>query len=166
MKLQSAIEYLTTYGWAILIISVVLLALFEIVAGAPQVQECIMPAGFSCPSFYLIQNGLLSINLVQATQYPIQVTAIGCVYPIPNGVSGNYVSPIPTANAVFMPVGSNQTFSMYCYTNQTVATSTPIVPWTGAIKSTFSGYLVINYTNAYTHLNNTIYGSVRASATG
>ena len=51
MKLQSAVEYLTTYGWAILIIAIVIMALFEIIAGAPQAQECILPAGFSCPYF-------------------------------------------------------------------------------------------------------------------
>ena len=92
------------------------------------------------------------------------VTAIGCVYPIPNGVTGNYVSLIPPTNAVLMPIGSNQTFNIPCYTNQTVGVTA--VRWSGPIKGLYSGYIVVNYTNAYTHFNNTVYGSIRAVVSG
>ena len=158
MKLQSAIEYLTTYGWAILIIAIVIVALFEIVTGAPQVQTCILPAGFFCPSFYMSTNGIsdnIVINLVQATQYPIEVTALGCVNPesLSNMIPVNEINVIPPNTALNMPIGSNQTFNLQCYSNGTA--------YYGAVKSVYSGYLIINYTNAYTGFPNTAYGSVR-----
>ena len=50
-KAQSAMEYLMTYGWAILIIAVVLAALFAIgtfggSAGTPD--ACIAQPGYTC----------------------------------------------------------------------------------------------------------------------
>jgi len=158
MKLQSAIEYLTTYGWAIIIISIVVVALFEIVTSAQQpVQECILPAGFSCESYTLASNGLLTINLGQATTYPIQVTAMGCTNP--QSLSNMIIENTMTANYISMPIGSNYIFTnVYCYSNGTVYSGT-----VGA--STFSGYLEINYTNSYTGFPNTQYGTIRVEVT-
>jgi hypothetical protein len=158
MKLQSAIEYLTTYGWAILIIGIVLVALFEIVTGTPQVQECILPAGFSCPSFYMTTSGNIIINLVQATQYPLKVTALGCNYPqSANTIPVNEIAVMPPNTFVLMPIGANYTFNFQCFANGTA--------FSGGIKSIYGGYLTINYTNAYTNLPNTVYGSVRVEVT-
>ena len=150
-------EYLTTYGWAILIIAIVIAALFMLVSSAPtQVQECILPAGFSCPAFYMSSDGVLFINLVQATQYPIQVSSIGCTNPesLSYMVPVNQLTYAPT-NVVDMPIGSNQIFNVPCYSNGTAFSGTP--------SSIFSGYLIINYTNAYTNFPNTVYGSVRVA---
>lgn len=153
MKLQSAIEYLTTYGWAILILSIVGVAIFAIISSSSNaVQECTLPAGFACPSFYISQNGLLYINLIQSTQNPIQVTAIGCTNP----QSESYMTTenSPPSNYIYMAIGSNYTFNnVYCYSNGTVWNKMPI-------KSVFSGYLEINYTNAYTGFPNTVYGTI------
>ncbi len=157
MKLQSAIEYLTTYGWALLIIGIVAVSLFLIITSAPAVQECVLPAGFSCPAFYLSSNGMLFINLVQATQYPIEVTALGCVSPesTANMMVVNAIGAVlPPNTFVNMPVGSNYTFNIQCYSYG--------APFSGSIKSAYTGYLIINYTNAYTNFPNTVYGSLRA----
>ena len=55
MKGQSAMEYLMTYGWAILIIAIVLVALFElgIFGGSTLPTACVAQSGFVCssPSF-------------------------------------------------------------------------------------------------------------------
>jgi hypothetical protein len=50
LRLQSAMEYLMTYGWAILIIAVVLVALFAlgIFGGSPLATTCIPSSGFQC----------------------------------------------------------------------------------------------------------------------
>ena len=50
LRLQSAMEYLMTYGWAILIVAVVLAALFElgVFNGLGGAQACIAQAGFIC----------------------------------------------------------------------------------------------------------------------
>jgi hypothetical protein len=155
MKLQSALEYLITYSWAIIIIAIVAVAIFEVLSLSNPVEECTLPAGFFCPVMVMSQNGLMQLDLVQSTQYPIEVTAIGCMTPS----SFAYVVPInnPPANTIPIPVGSNYTFSVQCYSNGTA--------FSGPIKSIYSGSLIINYTNGYTNLPNTIYGSVRVSVT-
>ncbi len=60
-KLQSAMEYLMTYGWAILIIAVVLAALFELgVFNGSNLapQACIAQAGFVCKNPVYTANGI------------------------------------------------------------------------------------------------------------
>lgn len=49
-KLQSAMEYLMTYGWALLIISIVIVALVSIGVfnGSPLGTTCIASPGFTC----------------------------------------------------------------------------------------------------------------------
>ncbi len=60
-KAQSAMEYLMTYGWAILIIAVVLAALFELgVFNGSNLspQACIAQAGFVCRNPVYTSNGI------------------------------------------------------------------------------------------------------------
>ena len=49
-KLQSAMEYLMTYGWAILIIAIVMVALFSlgILGGSPLGTSCLAQSGYIC----------------------------------------------------------------------------------------------------------------------
>ncbi len=69
MKAQSAMEYLMTYGWAILIIAVVLAALFELgVFNGSNLapQACIAEAGFQCTN--LVYNSVgISFTFGQTT---------------------------------------------------------------------------------------------------
>lgn len=151
MKLQSAIEYLTTYGWAILIISIALIVIFSLISSHPQSQECLLPSGFSCINYFMAQNGLLTLNFLQSTQYPIQLTAVGCNNPEAIGQmdSANQVDFAVPAN---IPIGSNYTASIQCFSNSTA--------FSGQINQYYSGYVVLNYTNAYTDFPNTIYGRI------
>lgn len=58
-KNQSAMEYLMTYGWSILIIAIVLTTLFSLnVFGSVNVNSCIPDIGFLCRN--LIYNAHLS----------------------------------------------------------------------------------------------------------
>ena len=72
-KAQSAMEYLMTYGWAILVIAVVLAALFAlgIFNGGTLPTACIAQSGFLCKvSSFSIPNahsGTLSTMIGQAT---------------------------------------------------------------------------------------------------
>ncbi len=45
-RMQSALEYLTTYGWALLIVAIVAVALFLLVKPT-QTQECALPGDFA-----------------------------------------------------------------------------------------------------------------------
>jgi len=103
-RAQSAMEYLMTYGWAILIIAVVLAALFSLNvfnAGAQLGTSCIGQPGFSCSQPIINQAGVLSFTLGQGIGYTTYNTALACVS------SANSISPssfvynaIYSANAV------------------------------------------------------------------
>jgi hypothetical protein len=70
-KAQSAMEYLMTYGWAILIIAVVLGALFSlgVFSGSGILgTACIAGSGFLCQSpLYLHSGANILVNLGQST---------------------------------------------------------------------------------------------------
>ncbi len=143
MKLQSAMEFLTTYGWAFLIIGVVLLALYSIGAFNPNAysaQECILNSGFSCLDFFIAPNGLLTLNLQQSTSSPINITTLDCEQ---SGVVAHPQKPYnPPSDQIFLPIGGNYTFYVQCYTTTGA--------YSGTVSSTFSGELFINYTNDFT----------------
>ncbi|MDE1860497.1 MAG: hypothetical protein KGH72_02150 [Candidatus Micrarchaeota archaeon] len=63
-RLQSAMEYLMTYGWAILIIAVVMVALFSLGVlggGSPLGTTCLAKSGYVCsqPLFSSVTGNLL-----------------------------------------------------------------------------------------------------------
>ena len=79
VKLQSAMEYLMTYGWAILIIAIVLIALFSlgVFSSNNLGTSCIAESGFECSNLTLVNIlpagadtntiAILRFNLGQAT---------------------------------------------------------------------------------------------------
>src|SRR5271157_2282024 len=82
IKAQSAMEYLTTYGWAILILTLVLVVIWQLKLLNPTSfapNTCVFPASFGCLSTSIAAStGYLTINLEQALQTPVNITAIGC----------------------------------------------------------------------------------------
>ena len=155
-RAQSAMEYLLTYGWAFLIIAVVLGAMFALGIFNPGQfagQECILPAGFSCLSFFLSSNGQLAINLEQATQSSINVTGYNCT-------SDTSIKIIPingVANQIYMPVGSNYTINMFCWTNGNIISVAP--------GQVFTGTLALNYTEIQTGFPHVAYGKLSVKST-
>jgi len=85
LKLQSAMEYLMTYGWAILIIAVVMVALFSlgILGGNPLGTTCLAQSGFTCQS-PILHAATFNVLVGQATG--TSWTSAN-VYWIPAGVS-------------------------------------------------------------------------------
>jgi len=80
-KGQSAMEYLMTYGWAILVIIIVIAVLFYIGVLNPRnvtPTSCTFPPGISCASFKLVDDGTLYLTIGQATGKRINVTGILC----------------------------------------------------------------------------------------
>jgi hypothetical protein len=154
-KAQSALEYLTTYGWAIIIISVVIAALFSLGLfnpGSLVNTSCIFPADFTCLSAVLTgSNGTLMVNIQQALPYNINVTAWGCNN---QGTLTNMVKASPQNSLI---IGANQTFSMTCYSNSSALDIQP-----GQI---YSGYVLLNYTNLQTGFPHTVQGKLIAKAT-
>mgnify|MGYP001572188272 CR=1 FL=1 len=82
LRLQSAMEYLMTYGWAILIIAVVLGALFSLGVfngGASLGTACVASAGFLCQApITLGTNGNVTLLLGQSTGTTMYNIALAC----------------------------------------------------------------------------------------
>jgi hypothetical protein len=161
MKLQSAMEYLMTYSWAILVLSVVLGALFALGLFSPGGivnTQCILPAGLACVNIFMISNGLVFINLLQATTQPINITALGCnanntlshMYPANAGIN------IGT-NQIRLQIGANYTFSVPCWAGGVQYSANP--------GGFFSGYLLVNYTELTTGFPHTAVGQLTAKIT-
>lgn len=146
---QSAMEYLITYGWAILIIAVVLGALFSLGVFSPQTltnNQCLMPANFACLNAQLLSNGLVTVSIEQQTLTAINITAVGCNT---NQTTANMAVATPAIN---LPIGGSATFSVQCYSSGTA--------WNGPINKILNGYLTINYTELQSGLPHTIFGQL------
>ncbi len=86
-KLQSAMEYLMTYGWAILIIAVVLAVLFSLgifSGGSLLGTSCVAVSGYLCQNPVLAvpagspYNSVLNFTLGQNTGSPIYSIYLSC----------------------------------------------------------------------------------------
>ncbi len=79
-RLQSAMEYLMTYSWSILIIAIILGALFALgtfSSNSYQGTSCIAITGYLCQSPVLNTTGNL-LATFSNEGYPIIITATGC----------------------------------------------------------------------------------------
>jgi len=117
LRAQSAMEYLMTYGWAILIIAVVLGALFAMgVFNSPSLvgTVCIPLSGYYCANPVLSTSGTLTLTIGQATgtSYSNAVA-----YIVPSGSTlntgidpSNSIGPLnsgQTVTATFSNIGAN-----------------------------------------------------------
>ena len=81
MRGQSALEFLMTYGWAILVLTVTLGVLFYMGVFNPQgvaPNVCTLPSGISCYTYKIDGNATLTLDIGQATGKKIRVTGIAC----------------------------------------------------------------------------------------
>ena len=79
-KGQAAMEYLMTYGWAILVIVIVLAALLYLgVFNLRTPELCQLQVGTTCSSVKLVYNtGAFNFTLTNGLQKQIIVSAAGC----------------------------------------------------------------------------------------
>ncbi len=93
MKGQSAMEYLMTYGWSILIIAIALIALFELgILGGPTLPTtCVAQSGFVCsnPSVLGANGGssvIVTVGQSSGQTYSNVYLAYSDILPPINGV--------------------------------------------------------------------------------
>jgi len=80
-KGQTAMEYLMTYGWAILIIMVVVAVLFYLGVFniGNTISQCSFPPGFTCVTNKLQANtARLYLKIGQGTGHNIRITGVNC----------------------------------------------------------------------------------------
>lgn len=129
-RLQSAMEYLMTYGWAILIVAVSLGALYQLgvfgTNSSALAPACLSSAGFLCQSPTLNTSGYLGIKFGEIGTSSITISNIAC--------TTNTTAPSST-NSVSLTLESGQT--------AIVAFSCPLT--INSIGSPFKGYLWMTY---------------------
>ena len=81
IKAQAAIEFLTTYGWAIMILMIVLAFAFYLLSSQATIVStiCTINSGFKCTEFLIESNTISStalffLNNIQ--QYPVKGTTV------------------------------------------------------------------------------------------
>ena len=154
IKAQSAMEYLTTYGWAILIIGISLGALYALGLFSPGAfvsNQCVFPADFGCLNNFLYTNGTFVLNIEQATDSAINITAIGC------NEAGMATNMTTLSVPIYMPIGGSATFNTPCYANGTV--------FTNPVGTLYKGYIVVNYTSLGTGFQHVLVGTLIQKST-
>jgi hypothetical protein len=145
-------EYLMTYGWAILIISVVLASLFSLGvfnAGASLSTTCIALPGYTCAT-PLLHGGVLTFTVGQATSISWTNTVF---YFDPTGTSGCSIGISTLNNGIWsgltFPSASSNTiaFNGVSLTNafqfsQSVGTGYSGTIWASYSTPSFSGLCV------------------------
>ena len=130
VKFQSAIEYIMTYGWVVLIIAVLLLAGFQLgvfTATNFYGNVCVPSTSFFCSPPVLSTNGNLTINFGQATGSPLTLTSIGC--------SNTTGAPVfRQSENVQMSYGSETTLTFECR----LSASKIGTPFSGTLWITYS----------------------------
>ncbi len=136
---QSAMEYLITYGWAILVLAIVLSLLFAFgfFNGNNAVgQICSINQGFDCINYYMSTNGVAVFTISQTSASYINVTEIGCS----SDPNNQHLTPLSTpSNQIYLPYATAYNFSVQCYT--------PSGPASLQLGQVFYGTLYISYVN-------------------
>jgi hypothetical protein len=96
---QAALEFLMTYGWAILVVLIVISALAYFGVLNPQrmlPSRCTMPTGFSCQNFVAHQAGNnITLNVINGMGLSVIVTNITL---LPQGTNPVCTTLSPTLN--------------------------------------------------------------------
>ena len=163
-KSQSALEYMMTYGWAILIIVIVAAVLYSLGIFSPSSSIGTTVTGF--PGFQAtaicVPNGVLAIKLANGIGYTVNVTGFNVTYngkTIQNEQTGNVGLMGPDASATFFSLSACANASSSRYSSSVTVTYTepgqtfpgPYFS-SGAVSgttSTFSQGTVANLTNGY-----------------
>jgi hypothetical protein len=165
LALQSAMEYLMTYGWAILIIAIVLGVLYYLGVFSPSIigPTCVSSSSpYLCQSPSLSANGLLSFTLGQSSSVTDYNVGLSCAasstsqgYPY-STVGGN-VFWYPASNGVISSTANAISPSLTLLPRQQIPISgLPCYAATGAtlgniaIGTSFTGTLWYNYTSSNT----------------
>ena len=156
-KSQAALDFMASYGIAIIIITVAVAAVFVASTSNKKVfaQSCTGSSGFACGPYFLNSYGALNITLIQATGGDITIYGLACASTI-SGTTANelpgYGNVYVTSNTNYYPsgyapghsgntiyTGSSATFLLYCYGAGSKAT------YLNESGENFIGYIWANF---------------------
>ncbi len=146
-KAQSAMEYLMTYGWAILIIAVVLGALFSLgifSGGNILGTACIASSGYLCQNpLYQHTNGGISVLVGQNTG--TSWTSANIMF-VPQGQSSSGGLPVTLTSAAFT-AGLGNIITSGLTSGQSMTINLPVNGVVGAVSvgSSATGAIWVQY---------------------
>ncbi len=151
-KSQVALDFLISYGMALLIIGVAIIVIYELGILNPLLTpvSCSASPGFACGFFTINSSGVLTISIAQSIGSQITVNGASCstLYNV-SGDYPEYGNIHVNSNSIFYPSGydpsgnviyssSNLTMKVYCYNNAGKAT--------GTIGNFYFGHFWLNFT--------------------
>jgi hypothetical protein len=171
-------EYLITYGWAILMVAVVLSVLFEMNFFTASVLPfvCLGDPGFLCQSEQMSSSGAVSVKFGYTGSVPITITGLGCNVTSPQKgpsveTQSFVVQPEQTVNLVFQcpitktTMGSTSAIYLWFYYNTPTATGLLQEYAKGIVKVDYSSLLwnIEQWTPSSNSIQLLPYSSVSAS---
>jgi hypothetical protein len=109
-KAQASLEFLTTYGWMIMVTVLVAGALTYIGVFSPEnnlPQQCQLGFEFSCESYTIRENGTVRVKVVNKLGEPLSANSITCIYP-------DATTHLETFSAPGNSWASGAAFDFYC----------------------------------------------------
>jgi hypothetical protein len=177
---QSAMEYLITYGWAILITAIILSMLFQLGVFQNPILSfvCLGSPGFLCQSEEMSSSGAVTVTFGYSGSVPITITGLGCnVTSPPKGPSietqSFVVQPQQTVTLVFQcpitstTIGSTSGVYLWFFYNTPTATGLEQQYAKGIIKVNYASLLwnVQQWTPSSNSVQLLPYSSVSANPT-
>jgi len=153
LKAQAAVDFMMSYGIALIIIFIAVAVIYKVSVLSPvlAISSCTAAPGFECESYALNVNGILALQLSQATGGSIIVRGAACSSQPNNTGNKPAFGNIKVANAIaYYPPGNSVgtglsvysggsgTMNMYCYLQPGIAK--------GMLGNSYIGYIWLNYT--------------------
>jgi hypothetical protein len=156
VKAQSAMEYLMTYGWAILIIAVVLASLFSLGvfnSASLSGNSCIGGPGYVCKNPLLTTAGKITFSFGQNTGAALYNIQLACSAALTSDGLPNPIAAFNSISQTGAALPASNTGNTLTNGQILVVSSLPCYSSTGQalgsmqIGGSFSGYIWVNYTS-------------------
>ena len=166
MKAQQALDYMISYGIALLIIVLALYVVVKLGAFNTSVapDSCTPAPPFLCPSYAINTTGAVLMKIAQSSGSAITVTGMACssslsptnasepeygnVHVLSYSAAPSYYPNNALANGVKIYSGASAILSAYCYEPSGAASS--------SLGNSFTGYIWLNYTTSAAPQSHTI----------
>lgn len=156
IKIQSVMEYLITHMWALLIIAIALVALFELGIFTPNPpQQCILSNGLVCKNFSINGEGTLTFQVFNSGTTPMNITGVACYQ---NSTDIVYQKEGNINGQIALSPGSTVNLYVNCYQNNKQL-------YTSSFGSFYRGILSITYIDSRTGVSGDSYGDISVTTT-
>jgi len=154
-KLQSAMEYLMTYGWAILVIAIVLVALYAlgVFNGSAFLHpSCIASSGYICTNQTALPNGANNVLVGFSFGQNGGSTVYNGIIGVASQSGGTNSAGFPSNTAITQNAICSEPCTLQPGNIQQVYVNVPSSEFSSgnSIGSEFNGYVWLNYSTSPT----------------